>query len=642
MLAMARVFVSYAREDASKAKAIASALEQASFDVWFDQRLHSGSEFSREIEHALKEAAAVIVLWSRSSLESAWVRDEAAEGRDSGRLIPVLLDDVRPPIGFRQFQATDLSRWSGRGKPKNLDDVISAVAARIDAPRQAANGRRATSHLAGSRRPALLAVAAVAVVLAAGSAWRLTRPVRAPQHSLQVRLVSFQRLSSDLPETMPDAMRAEITAAFGDDGVITVSSAAQAPKDAAPAYALGGTMGRDGGKLEVIARLTNERTGTTMWSKSYEYEIAQASKAPRRVAINASTIIRCGLFGASTYPKQLPEPVLGDYFEACQNGDEPGKALDFARKVVAAVPDFSWGWSAVEIADFNAMLQRPPDEQFSELRQEGLRAANNAIRLDKSNSEAYAYKSQLIDHSDLVGREKLLEQAVHARTLPCGCEHHLYGDFLSEVGRIDDAIAEYRRSTDIMPLDPNSQLSLAQALLMTGRPDLAQTHLDAALELDDDPRAPNIVKTSLAPITGDFAGAIEAVNDPKLGAPPPIRPGLSSAFSALLSKDTGAKRDALAKLEAAPSGLRGEVWVALLAMLGANRQALDATVTAALDPRRFGSRSWLFTPPLAGALHDPAFPEAAEHLNLMKYWRTTDTKPDVCRQPNAPAFCRMI
>ena len=92
---MAGVFVSYAREDVAKAKAIARELEGASFDVWFDERIHSGSEFSREIEQALAGSAAVVVLWSAHSVNSPWVRDEAAEGRDSGRLVPVLRRRIR-------------------------------------------------------------------------------------------------------------------------------------------------------------------------------------------------------------------------------------------------------------------------------------------------------------------------------------------------------------------------------------------------------------------------------------------------------------------------------------------------------------------------------------------------------------------
>ena len=38
-------------------------------------------------------------------------------------------------------------------------------------------------------------------------------------------------------------------------------------------------------------------------------------------------------------------------------------------------------------------------------------------------------------------------------------------------------------------------------------------------------------------------------------------------------------------------------------------------------------------------LDDPGFPAAAEQLGLMAYWKTTGTKPDVCRETTPPAFC---
>ncbi len=35
-------------------------------------------------------------MWSDASVASAWVQDEAAEGRDSGRLVPVALGGAGP------------------------------------------------------------------------------------------------------------------------------------------------------------------------------------------------------------------------------------------------------------------------------------------------------------------------------------------------------------------------------------------------------------------------------------------------------------------------------------------------------------------------------------------------------------------
>jgi adenylate cyclase len=125
---VAKVFLSYAREDSDAAKELADAVGRAGHEVWWDQHIQGGSRFSNAIDQALKDAEAVIVLWSATSIQSAWVQDEAAEGRDSGRLVPVLLDTCKPPLGFRQFQSVDLSRWRGGDGPE-IEALLGALAA---------------------------------------------------------------------------------------------------------------------------------------------------------------------------------------------------------------------------------------------------------------------------------------------------------------------------------------------------------------------------------------------------------------------------------------------------------------------------------------------------------------------------------
>lgn len=107
---MSRVFLSYARDDERRARQVAGALERAGHEVWWDRHLGSGSCFTEEIEQALAAAEAVIVLWSKASVASPWVRDEAAVGRDAGRLVPARIEDVEPPLGFRQYQTSDDGR----------------------------------------------------------------------------------------------------------------------------------------------------------------------------------------------------------------------------------------------------------------------------------------------------------------------------------------------------------------------------------------------------------------------------------------------------------------------------------------------------------------------------------------------------
>src|SRR5689334_12091573 len=110
---MARIFLSYDRDDEARVRPIAALLARAGHSVWWDRQIKGGREFGAEIEAALNDADTIVVLWSEQAVKSAWVRDEAAVGRDSGRLVPATLDGTPPPLGFRQFQTIDLSKTRG-------------------------------------------------------------------------------------------------------------------------------------------------------------------------------------------------------------------------------------------------------------------------------------------------------------------------------------------------------------------------------------------------------------------------------------------------------------------------------------------------------------------------------------------------
>lgn len=124
---MARLFLSYAREDRHLIEPLARLLEQAGHVVWWDRRIAGGSDFSAEIARELASADAVLVAWSSTSVRSHWVKDEAAEGRDRGRLLPLFLDQSIAPLGFRQIQAVSLRGWDGRGEPAAFDELARAI-----------------------------------------------------------------------------------------------------------------------------------------------------------------------------------------------------------------------------------------------------------------------------------------------------------------------------------------------------------------------------------------------------------------------------------------------------------------------------------------------------------------------------------
>ena len=128
---MADIFISYANEDRPRVEQIAKTLEKQGWSVWWDRTIPPGRTFDEVIEEALDSARCVIVIWSKASVASNWVKTEASEGARRGILVPVLIEDVQIPLEFRRVQAADLMNWeTEKGHPGflSLQNAISEVA----------------------------------------------------------------------------------------------------------------------------------------------------------------------------------------------------------------------------------------------------------------------------------------------------------------------------------------------------------------------------------------------------------------------------------------------------------------------------------------------------------------------------------
>ena len=646
------VFVSYATADRKEALAICRALERRRIQCWISCRdVAAGENYQEEIVRAIRTARAMVLVFSQAANNSDEIKKELSlASRHHVPIMALRIEDVEPSDAFAYELSTRQWIDAFESWDKSIDAVAERLAHTSAGVAPIAQDRRSTDRVSvhgrrWSMRTLAIAASMALVLIAAGLAYWILRPRPAVAHTMIVRLAGFKRLSPDLPASMPDAVRDEIIAAFNDDGIVGISTASAPPPGTAPAYALGGTARRDHDNIRVIMNLTDERNGTALWSNSFTYDVKDVSHIPRWIAVSVGNLIRCGLFGASTYPRTLPDAVLADYLQFCHNDAkikyDPHKALDFAHRVVAAAPDFSWGWSAVELAAIDSSDTAQSPEDIAALRSEAVRAADKAIALDPSNSEALAFKSFAIDPGNLVEREKLIKRALAARPLACGCEHHVYGKMLEEVGRTHDAIMELKRSTDVMPLGKNTQFALGMDLLAEGRSDEAKKHLDAYVDLSPSPTAPAYIAANAAFLTLDIPTTVKLIQHSPLTFPPIEKSAYLAARDALKSGDSQAKARAVAQLVALPPDMRDDSSASLLSALGATREALQQIVEAAAKDKLF-ARSWLFLPNMAGALRDPSFPAVAQSLGLMRYWKTTHTRPDVCSAKDPPPLCGMI
>jgi formylglycine-generating enzyme required for sulfatase activity len=153
------IFLSYASADYERVRRLIHAFERHGWSVWWDRTIPPGKTFDQVIEEALDAARCVVVVWSRASVASRWVRTEAGEGMQRDILVPVLIEpDVRLPLEFRRVQAAHLMDWQDTGPHLEFARLLQAVTDLIGPPVSVAASSPAADPLV-SAPPVVLPVA---------------------------------------------------------------------------------------------------------------------------------------------------------------------------------------------------------------------------------------------------------------------------------------------------------------------------------------------------------------------------------------------------------------------------------------------------------------------------------------------------
>ena len=176
----------------------------------------------------------------------------------------------------------------------------------------------------------------------------------------------------------------------------------------------------------------------------------------------------------------------------------------------------------------------------------------------------------------------------------------------------------------------------ADVLVAAGKPDEAKQYFDAAIQL-----APNAdFAKGIARSAAIESGDLKALLDPKSPLSAELSPPLLAGYRAVASGNAAAKAQAAQALVALPQDQQGEDVARLLAALGADHEAFQIAVRLAAQDYPGPSLFWYRS--MRRTLDDPGFPAAAAQLGLMKYWKRSHTRPDVCNEKAAPLFCRTI
>lgn len=200
---MADIFLSYAREDARVARRVADLLEAHGWTVWWDRKITAGAEWRNMIEGALREMRCMVVLWSKHSVQSEWVTEEAEEARTAKKLVPVMIEPTIPPLGFRRLHAVDLSEWvRNPDVTMGIAPLVRDLAALLGPPPRARLGEETVMRVLRGG-PAAVTGSPTAVTSSPASTLAADAPVAPPA-----------------PQTRPDPATTTTRAPTGRQGIL--------------------------------------------------------------------------------------------------------------------------------------------------------------------------------------------------------------------------------------------------------------------------------------------------------------------------------------------------------------------------------------------------------------------------------------
>jgi adenylate cyclase len=447
---MADVFISYSRDDAKTARLFADGFQSAGLTVWWDDALRSGEAFDESIERALREAKAVVVLWSTTSVTSRWVRAEATQADRNRTLVPVMIEPCQRPIIFELTHTADLSHWQGSNDDKAWQGLLADVLRLIEAqtaPWSLQSGPAAPS--ATTSMP--------------------SQPV--PPTRPGVVILPFVNMSGDPEqEYFSDGVTEDIITDLGRVSGLSVASRNSAfsykGKTVAPAqlaqalkvtHVLEGSVRKSGNRVRITAQLLEAATDTQVWAERYDRtlddifaiqdEISKAIVAALRVKLlpaEKSAIEQRSTTNAEAYELFL----MARGFQ--RKGSERLKPVivRICRRVVELDPGFAQGWALMSLAE--AELSQRGVEGYSIA---GARAAaERAIAANPAVAEGHAALAEAIARG-LLDREPVDEVLATALKLDPDCYDARTIAGAVAIGRrqYEQAIVHFERAIELDP-----------------------------------------------------------------------------------------------------------------------------------------------------------------------------------------------
>jgi TolB-like protein/Tfp pilus assembly protein PilF len=537
------VFLSYARGDQKRARAVIAALERAGIQVWWDGLLEGGDTFLPTTEAALESADAVVVLWSRTSVDSHWVRDEATRGRERGCLVPLSLDGSHAPLGFRQFQLINVSKWRGKADAPEIAAAVRAITALA--------GREVQPQpLVGRQRPsrrAVLVGGGSAVLAATGSIiiWKTLLPGTAKASENTIAVIPFSNLGDESQSYFSAGLSEELRAALSRNRLLRIAAPTSSAefrgndqdvmtiaKRLGVAHVLRGSVRAGTDMIRVSVELLNGRDAGVDWSEVIDRKPSDVLAMQSEIA----SVVSRALAGEIS-AKAVAEGRSGDLAQI--GGTKNAAAFDAYLRGKALVET-----SASEETDRAALAQFDTAVKLDGGYASALAARSKAQAVIANQTSRFEEARQFYDRA-VASAEAAVKAAPKLAEAYSALGYAIYNGRLNPKG----ARQSYERSRELGEGDADVLRTYALYCAFTGRASDADTAIASSLSLD--PLNPGAFRAAgyVALTRRDYARS-----EAKMRQALELNPKLSAAHAAMGTAlyMTGRFKDALAAFAAEP------------------------------------------------------------------------------------------
>ena len=444
------IFVSYARADEQQAERVAKTLGAAGYEVWRDADLPAHRAYAEVIEQRLKDARAVVVLWSPEAAKSQWVRAEADYARSAATLVQATLDGSVPPMPFNQIQCADLSAWEGRADGpgwRKLYASVEALAGRPDVPAKSTTARSRCS---------------ICVL-----------PFHNMSGDAEQEYFSdgiCEDITTDLSKVSALEVIARNTAFQFKNRSIDVSEVA---KQLRVSHVLEGSVRKAGNRVRITAQLIDGDSGGHLWAERYDRdlndifaiqdEISKAIVDALRVQLlptEKKAIEKRGTANVDAYNIYL---MARQYWITGDFGDRrrEDRVIRLCRRAVELDPDYAQAWALMGLAQANLFYAYSGNEQLDD----GLAAAERALALDPGIAEAHLPRAwHLALHGRMDEADAEIETALRLNP-DCWEANKEAARIFYRQGKLDEAIELLERATELADSDFHSLGMLTAAYL---------------------------------------------------------------------------------------------------------------------------------------------------------------------------------